>query len=231
MATQKTTCLHPEILFLRKAERDCWRTSIKRPGIRNAWPSFWVKEQFDAFLASGQAALPFDSMGNPWTGLNVFSSGNLKLDLLHNFFLECGTRANKIRVYEMCESATARVAVGYLLVRGALHIVAYAKALEKLTGCDVGELLPIPDVSNKKFPEAKALEDKGWHRIMFRWSQEDYTRLGEIWNGKHPEDESELLVTDEIPEGVPWPEFEEEPQLSAPGVDPDMLKYFADKLG
>jgi hypothetical protein len=26
-------------------------------------------------------------------------------------------------------------------------------------------------------------------------------------------------------------EFEEEPQLSAPGVDPDMLKYCADKLG
>jgi manganese catalase len=58
-------------------------------------------------IASGQAALPFDSMGNPWTGLNVFSSGNLKLDLLHNFFSECGARANKIRVYEMCESATA----------------------------------------------------------------------------------------------------------------------------
>ena len=34
---------------------------------------------------------------------NVFSSGNLKLDLLHNFFLECGARANKIRVYEMAK--------------------------------------------------------------------------------------------------------------------------------
>ena len=109
------------------------------------------------YLASAQTVLPYDSMGNPWTGANVFSSGNLKLDLLHNFFLECGARANKIRVYEMCESPTARAAVGYLLVRGGLHIVAYAKALEKLTGCDVGKLLPIPDVSNKKFPEAKGL--------------------------------------------------------------------------
>src|SRR5690606_8731459 len=42
------------------------------------------------FIASGQTALPIDSMGRPWTGDNVFSSGNLKLDLLHNFFLECG---------------------------------------------------------------------------------------------------------------------------------------------
>ena len=47
------------------------------------------------FLASGQQALPMDSQGNFWTGANVFSSGNLKLDLLHNFFLECGARASQ----------------------------------------------------------------------------------------------------------------------------------------
>lgn len=73
------------------------------------------------FIASGQSALPVDSMGNPWTGANVFSSGNLKLDLIHNFFLECGARANKIRVYEMVDDPTARAAVGYLLVRGGVH--------------------------------------------------------------------------------------------------------------
>jgi Mn-containing catalase len=46
------------------------------------------------FIAGGQTALPIDSHGNPWNGTYVFSSGNLKLDLLHNFFLECGARAN-----------------------------------------------------------------------------------------------------------------------------------------
>ena len=102
-----------------------------------------------------------DSMGNPWTGANVFSSGNLKLDLLHNFFLECGARANKIRVYEMVDDPTARAMVGYLLVRGGVHIVAYAKALEKLTGVDVGKLLPIPDISNKQFPEAREARGPG----------------------------------------------------------------------
>ncbi len=81
------------------------------------------------FIASGQQALPVDSMGAAWTGQNVFNSGNLKLDLLHNFFLECGARANKIRVYEMVDDPTARAAVGYLLVRGGVHIVAYARAL------------------------------------------------------------------------------------------------------
>ncbi len=111
------------------------------------------------FIASGQSALPIDSMGNPWNGTYVFSSGNLRLDLLHNFFLECGARANKIRVYEMVDDPVAREMVGYLLVRGGTHIVAYAKALEALSGVDVGKLLPIPDISNKRFPEA--LEARG----------------------------------------------------------------------
>lgn len=182
------------------------------------------------FIASAQTALPVDSQGRPWTGDYVFSSGNLKLDLLHNFFLECGARANKMRVYEMTSDPTARAMIGFLLVRGGVHIVAYAKALEKLTGVDVGKLLPIPDVSNKKFPEAAKHEAKGLHLKLFRFSLEDYLRAGEIWNGPHPEDGQPLSFVNEIPEGVPWPDFEEEPQLTSPGVDPDLIKFFASKM-
>ena len=183
------------------------------------------------FLNSGQTALPMDSMGRFWTGENVFSSGNLKLDLLHNFFLECGARAGKIRVYETTDNPTARAAVGYLLVRGGVHVVAYAKALEVLTGANVGALLPIPDVSNKKFPEARKLEEsEGLHTIMYHQSK-DYNELAKIWNGPHPEDGKPLVVTDEMPKGYPAPDLEMEPQLAAPGdIDPEMLKYYADKL-
>ena len=183
------------------------------------------------FIASGQTALPIDSMGNPWNGSNVFSSGNLKLDLLHNFFLECGARANKIRVYEMVDDPTARAMVGYLLVRGGVHIVAYARALEKLTGADVGKLLPIPDISNKQFPEARKLEEQGLHQMLFRWSPNDYTEIGKIWNGTHPEDGSELRVSDDIPEGVAPPDLPEEPQLGAPAIDAEMIAEIAKRLG
>jgi Mn-containing catalase len=61
------------------------------------------------FIASGQTALPVDSMGVPWNGSYVFSSGNLKLDLLHNFFFECGARANKIRRESGLQHAGPRV--------------------------------------------------------------------------------------------------------------------------
>ncbi|HEU4325195.1 MAG TPA: manganese catalase family protein [Roseiflexaceae bacterium] len=194
-----------------------------------------LKDSTDArnayhFIASGQTALPVDSMGNPWTGQNVFSSGNLKLDLLHNFFLECGARANKIRVYEMVDDPTARAMVGYLLVRGGVHIVAYARALEHLTGADLGKLFPIPDISNKKFPEARQWEDKGLHQIMFRFSPDDYREIAKVWNGPHPEDGSPLRVEDAIPAGAPPPDLPEEPQLTAPGIDPAFLQEAAKRL-
>ena len=183
------------------------------------------------FIASGQTALPIDSMGKPWSGDNVFSSGNLKLDLLHNFFLECGARANKMRVYEMTSDPCARAAVGYLLVRGGVHIVAYAKALEVLTGVNLKPMFPIPDLDNRKFPEAKKLEDEGLHRIMFRWSDTDFTEIGQIWKGEHPIDGSELIVSDQImPEGFDPPDLDEEPQLNAPGVEPEFLAEVAKRL-
>jgi Mn-containing catalase len=120
--------------------------------------------------------------------------------------------------------------VGYLLVRGGVHIVAYARALEKLTGADLGKLFPIPDISNKQFPEARKLEEQGLHRILYRFSPEDYLRLGEVWNGPHPEDGSELRVEDGIPAGAPPPNLPEEPQLTAPGIDPGLLQEIAKRL-
>jgi Mn-containing catalase len=94
------------------------------------------------YIASGQTALPVDSRGMPWTGDYVFSSGNLILDLLHNFFLENGARTQKLRVYQMTENPAARTMLGYLFVRGGVHALAYARALESLTGVEMSKMLP-----------------------------------------------------------------------------------------
>ena len=96
----------------------------------------------------------------------------------------------------MVKDPVARTMVGFLLVRGGVHIVAYAKALEKLSGVPVGGLLPIPDISNKRFPESRKHEEKGLHRILYRFSPNDYRQITEIWNGPHPEDGSPLEVRD-----------------------------------
>lgn len=183
------------------------------------------------FIASGQQALPVDSMGAPWNGSFVFSSGNLKLDLLHNFFLECGARANKMRVYEMVDDPAARAMIGYLLVRGGTHVVAYARALEVLTGADLSKLFPIPDLSNKAFPEAQKLEEAGLHLKMFRFSPNDYKQMVHVWKGPHPETGEPLEVVDDLPEGFPPPNLPAEPQLISPaGINPDMLQEMAERL-
>ncbi len=186
------------------------------------------------FIASGQAALPMDSMGQFWSGQNVFSSGNLKLDLLHNFFLECGARANKMRAYEMVSDPTAREMVGYLLVRGGMHVVAYARALEHLTGVEVTKLVPVPELSNKAFPETRKYEESGLHRKLYTFSKDDYQKAGMIFNGNHPEDGQPLEVVFGGMEGYPIPDLEEEPQLNAPGaddIDPQMFNDVAKKMG
>lgn len=186
------------------------------------------------FIASGQASLPMDSMGDWWSGQNVFSSGNLKLDLLHNFFLECGARGNKMRAYEMVTDPTAREMVGYLLVRGGVHVVAYARALENLTGADVMKLLPIPDLSNKAFPETRKYEAQGLHRQLYTFSKDDYQKAGMVFNGPHPEDGQPLEVIFGTTPTFPVPDLDEEPQLNAPGADEfdmEMFKDVAKKMG
>jgi Mn-containing catalase len=102
------------------------------------------------FIAGGQGALPQNSQGRPWNGDYVFCSGDLVEDLTHNFFLETGARNNKLKVYEMVDHPAARALTGHLLVRGGLHQVAYARAVEHLTGADLMKLFPTPRIPTEK---------------------------------------------------------------------------------
>ncbi|HEX8340549.1 MAG TPA: manganese catalase family protein [Tepidisphaeraceae bacterium] len=152
------------------------------------------------FIAAGRNALPVDAGGLPWTGQYVFSSGNLILDLLHNFFLENTARTNKLRVYQMTKDPAARTMLGYLFVRGGVHAVAYGKALEKLTGVKMNDMLPIPKIGNAMFPEAKAWMDQAAHTKLYRNSPDDYRQMDQIWNGTEPDTQMPVEVVDGPPE-------------------------------
>ncbi|WP_113926923.1 manganese catalase family protein [Bacillus sp. P14.5] len=183
------------------------------------------------FIASAQTALAGDSMGRPWTGDNVFTSGNLVLDLLHNFFLEVGARTHKMRVYEMTENETAREMIGYLLVRGGTHVLAYAKALEIVTGVDVKKMVPIPNLSNRKFDHARKFEDQGIGNILYTWNDVgDYADIRQIWKGNNPESGQRLEVKEGSPKGAPIPNLEDLPEEFAPGIDRDDYERIAKRL-
>lgn len=182
------------------------------------------------FIATARTAMPGDSMGRAWTGDYVFSSGNLVLDLLHNLFLEIGARTHKMRVYEMTDHPVARTMIGYLLVRGGVHIVAYSKAIEIITSVNVTKMLPVPDLSNTKFDYARPFEEQGLGNILYTWSDRDYQDIGLIWKGSHPENGYPLQVIPGSPKGAPMPDLDELPEEFAPGIDPDDYMRIAKRL-
>jgi Mn-containing catalase len=67
----------------------------------------------------------------------------------------------KLKVYEMCDHPAARALTGYLLVRGGVHQVAYARAVEKLTGADLTKLFPAPRIPTDKIKECRPHIKKG----------------------------------------------------------------------
>jgi Mn-containing catalase len=182
------------------------------------------------FIAGGEGALPQDSNGRPWTGDNVFSSGDLVEDLTHNFFLETGARNNKLKVYEMVDHPAARALTGYLLVRGGVHQIAYARAIEKLTGADLTKMFPTPRIPTEKIPECKPHIARGDHLRLYRFSPSDYQELGAVFNGPSPETGEDLVVVEEAPEGVPPPDLAPQPAVFAPDYAPEEISQIATKL-
>jgi len=182
------------------------------------------------FLFGGKGALPADSHGKPWDGSYVHSSGDLIEDLTHNYFLETGARSGKLRVYEMCDHPAARALTGYLLVRGGVHQVAYARALEKLTGADMTKLFPTPRIPTAKIPECQPHIEQGLHLKLYRFSPNDYREIVAVFNGPHPETGEELQVVDEPPEGAPWNDLPPETDVFAPDYAPEEISQIAQKL-
>jgi Mn-containing catalase len=182
------------------------------------------------FIAGGKAALPQDSNGNAWTGDYVTATGDLVEDLTHNFFLETGARQNKLKVYEMVDHPAARALTGYLLCRGGVHQVAYARALEKLTGADLMKLFPSPRIPTEKIPECQPHIANGEHRKLYRFSPGDYKEIVAVFNGPHPETGEELEVVDGPPAGELPQDLPPEPEAFAPDYAPEEIAEIARRL-
>jgi Mn-containing catalase len=181
-------------------------------------------------LKAGKGVLPVDSGGAPWTGDYVFSSGDLVENLTHNFFLETGARNGKLKVYEAVEHPAARALTGYLLVRGGVHQVAYARALEQLTGVDLTKAFPMPRIPTEKIPECRPHLERGEHLKLYRFTPADYEEVAAVFKGAHPETGEELRVEHPAPHGFAWPEAPAEKEVFAPDYAPGEIAEIAQKL-
>jgi manganese catalase len=201
------------------------------PGASGALEGVKGTRNTQQFIAGGAGALVQDSNGKPWNGDYVFSSGDLVEDLTHNFFLETGARNNKLKVYEMVEHPAARALTGYLLVRGGVHQVAYARALENLTGAQLMKLFPSPRIPTDKIPECRPHIERGEHLKLYRFSPDDFREIAAVFNGPHPETGEDLQVADEVqPEGAPAVDLPPQTAVFAPGPEPEEIAEIAAKL-
>ncbi len=187
-----------------------------------------------AFLSNGGGAMPMNANGASWNMDFVTTTGNVMVDLLHNFHLECGARIHKLRVYETMKDPTGREVCAYLLVRGSVHAHAYALAIKKLTGVALEQMLPTPNIDLSKIPECQKYLDEGSHRRLYTWSPNDYKEMSGIWgNGEQalPGDPpGELEVVDGMPEGGKIHDLTGVASAFAPDYAPEEMFEIATKL-
>jgi Mn-containing catalase len=187
-----------------------------------------------SFLSNGGGAMPINSNGASWNMDFVTTTGNVIVDLLHNFHLECGARLHKLRVYETLSDPTGREVCAYLLVRGSVHAHAYALAIKKVTGVELEHMLPTPNIDLSKIPECQKYLDEGSHRRLYTWSENDYKEMSGIWgNGEQalPGDPpGDLEVVEGMPEGGKIHDLTGVASAFAPDYAPEEMFEIATKL-
>ncbi|MBP1181741.1 manganese catalase family protein [Methylobacterium sp. PvR107] len=187
-----------------------------------------------SFLSNGGGATPINSNAQSWNVDMVTTTGNIIIDLLHNFHLECGARLHKLRVYETLKDPTGREVCGYLLVRGSVHAHAYALALKKLTGVEIEKMLPTPNIVLDKIPECQKYLQEGSHRRLYSFSPDDYKEAAGVWSNDEvalPGDPpGNLEVVDGLPEGGKIPELDGNYGAFAPNYAPQEIFEIASKL-
>ncbi len=189
---------------------------------------------YASFASNGGGAMPVNSNSMSWNADMVTTTGNVVIDLLHNFHLECGARLHKLRVYETVKDPTAREVCGYLLVRGSVHAHAYALALQQLTGVDIHKMLPTPNINLANIPESQKYLAEGSHRRLYRFSPNDYKEMSAIWGrgemalpGDPP---GELEVVDGMPEGGKIHQLVGVPSAFTPDYAPEEMFEIARQL-
>ena len=185
-----------------------------------------------AFLSNAGGATPVNANGASWNTDFVTTTGNVIVDLLHNFHLECGARLHKLRVYETLSEATGREVCGYLLVRGSVHAHAYALALKSLTGVDIENMLPTPNINLDRIPECRKYLAEGSHRRLYTFSPDDYRDIAGVGSGSAlPGDPpGELAVVEGAPEGGKIHDLTGDPSVFAPNYAPEEMFEVAAKL-
>lgn len=114
-------------------------------------------------IVAGAGARPVDSMGNPWMGSFITSSGNLLADFQANANAEMQGRVQVARLYHMTDDHGVRDLLAFLLARDTMHQNQWLAAAAELQDEGV-EALPVPS----NFPIEKEDRDVSYHTSTSR---------------------------------------------------------------
>ncbi|MBB4823382.1 Mn-containing catalase [Sporosarcina luteola] len=83
-------------------------------------------------IVAGLGAMPADSVGVPFNGKYIISSGNLLADFRANLNAESQGRLQVVRLYEMTDDPGVRDMLSWLIARDTMHQNQWAAAIEEL---------------------------------------------------------------------------------------------------
>ena len=130
----------------------------------------------------------------------------------------------------MVDHPAARALTGYLLVRGGVHQVAYARAVENLTGAELMKLFPSPRIPTDKIPECQPHIEKGEHTKLYRFSPSDYLEIAAVFTVVIPRPVKSCVVVDDMPDGVAPFDLPAQEGVFAPDYAPEEIAEIARKL-
>ena len=105
-------------------------------------------------IVNGGGAYPHDSMGTPWSGAFITSSGNLYADFSLNATAEMQGRLQVARLWNMIDDPGVHDLMRFLLTRDHMHQMQWLAALQQLEE-DGLEKVPVPEA----FPLSEELPD------------------------------------------------------------------------
>ncbi len=133
-------------------------------------------------IVTGLGAQPADSVGFPWNGRFIASSGNLLADFRSNLHAESQGRLQAVRLYEMSDDPGVKDTLSFLIARDTMHQNQWLAAIEDIESSGI-ETTPVPS----SFPlelEKREVSYQFWNHSEGTDSAEGRWAKGPSMDGK-----------------------------------------------
>ena len=149
-------------------------------------------------IVAGAGARPVDSMGNPWQGAFITSSGNLLADFTANANGEMQGRLQAARLYHMTDDKGVKDLLSFLIARDTMHQNQWLAAIQELQDDGI-EQFPVPST----FPQSK--EDQTVNYQYLNFSDGAHAKEGSWASGPTPDGKGEFSYHDGPTTTAPMP--------------------------